>query len=174
MALKVEWALTLVTPGPMNRNIQEVMSNIISQTPPKFTSSSFTTNSCMLQFHQSFPWQAGSESYASVPKLIPVSRCFLCTEPHPASFPSISLWFLDVLHKKKILNKHLLNRHAWGTRMAQLVELLTLDFSSDHDLKVMRWSPSLGSKLSMESAWDSLPLPPPPLFPWLTCALSLK
>ena len=34
--------------------------------------------------------------------------------------------------------------------MAQLVK--TLDFSSGHDLTVVRWSPKLGSSLGMEAA----------------------
>ena len=38
------------------------------------------------------------------------------------------------------------------------VEHLTLDFGSGHDLGVMGLSPVLGSMLSMEPAWDSLPL----------------
>ena len=39
--------------------------------------------------------------------------------------------------------------HTW---VAQLVEQPTLDFSSGHDLRVARSSPTLGSTLSMESA----------------------
>ena len=40
----------------------------------------------------------------------------------------------------------------WGAWVAQLIKHLTLDFSSCHDLKVMRWSPALGSVLSREQA----------------------
>lgn len=46
------------------------------------------------------------------------------------------------------------------------VEGPTLDFSSSHDLKVVRLSPMMGSMLSVEPAWDSLspsqPLDPHP------------
>jgi len=45
--------------------------------------------------------------------------------------------------------------------MAQLVKHLTLDFNSDHDLRVLRSSPRAGFMLSRESA--SLPLPLSPL-----------
>ena len=47
-----------------------------------------------------------------------------------------------------------------------MVRCLTLDFSSVHDLTVVRLSPALGSVLSMEPAWasfsPSLSAPPPP------------
>ena len=39
-----------------------------------------------------------------------------------------------------------------GTWVAQLVEHLTLDFSSGHDFKVMKLSPKSHSTLSMEPA----------------------
>ena len=41
------------------------------------------------------------------------------------------------------------------------VKHLTLDFGSGHDLRVVGWSPESSSTLSMEPAWDSLPLPLP-------------
>ena len=47
-------------------------------------------------------------------------------------------------------------RHLDGS-----VQQLTLDFGSGHDSRVMRSSPTLGSMLSTEPAWDSLPLPLP-------------
>ena len=55
--------------------------------------------------------------------------------------------------------------------MAQLVKCPTPNFSSGHDLTVVRSSPALGSTLSMEAAYDSLSLsssltpahPSPPL-----------
>ena len=47
--------------------------------------------------------------------------------------------------------------------MAQLVKLPTLDFGSGHDLRVVELSPTLDSVLGIESAWDSLLLPFPPL-----------
>ena len=40
--------------------------------------------------------------------------------------------------------------------MAQSTEHLTLGFSSGHDLRVVRWSPTADSMLSRESAEDSL------------------
>ena len=40
----------------------------------------------------------------------------------------------------------------WGAWVAQLVKQLTLGFSSGHDLRVMRLSPTSGSMLGMESA----------------------
>ena len=49
-----------------------------------------------------------------------------------------------------------------GVWVAQSVKCPTLDFSSGHDLRVVGLSPASGSKLSGESAWDSLPLPPTP------------
>jgi len=49
----------------------------------------------------------------------------------------------------------------WGTWVAQLVKHPTLDFSSGHDLRVIRSNPALGSVLSVEPAWDSLSLPLP-------------
>ena len=42
--------------------------------------------------------------------------------------------------------------------MAQLVEHLTLDLGWGHDLTVVRSSPELGSVLSVELVYDSLPL----------------
>ena len=45
--------------------------------------------------------------------------------------------------------------------MAQLVECLTLDFSSGHVLKVLGLSLVLGSKLSAESVCPFLSAPPP-------------
>ena len=39
-----------------------------------------------------------------------------------------------------------------GIRVAQSVKNLTLDFSSGHDLRVVRWSPMSGSALGMEPA----------------------
>ena len=47
-----------------------------------------------------------------------------------------------------------------GSRwMAQLPKHPTRGFGSGHDFRVMRLSPTLGSTFSLESAWDSLPLP---------------
>ena len=45
-------------------------------------------------------------------------------------------------------------------RVAQLVKCPTLDFCSDHDLMVLRSSPTLGSELGKELFWDSPSAPP--------------
>ena len=63
------------------------------------------------------------------------------------------------------------NRGAW---VALSVKLLTLDFSSGHDLTVYEFEPRIGfCTLSAEPSWGSLSpsLSAPPLFP---CSLSLK
>ena len=41
--------------------------------------------------------------------------------------------------------------------MAQLIEHPTLDFSSGHNLMVMRSSPVSGSVVGMDPTWGSLP-----------------
>ena len=63
--------------------------------------------------------------------------------------------------------------HFGGTWVAQSVEHPTLDFSWGHDPRVIRLSPTSGSVLSVEPAWDSLCLPLllPPL---LVFSLSLS
>ena len=45
-----------------------------------------------------------------------------------------------------------LRTESWGIWAAQLVKCLTLDFSSGHDLRVVKSSPASGSVLSGESA----------------------
>ena len=52
-----------------------------------------------------------------------------------------------------------------GTWAAQPVQHPTLDFGSGRNLRVMRSSPMSDSALSVESTWDSRPLPLP--FPCL-------
>jgi len=42
--------------------------------------------------------------------------------------------------------------------VAQSFKHPTLGFGSGHDLEAVRSSPAWGSALSVESAWDSLPL----------------
>ena len=49
-----------------------------------------------------------------------------------------------------------------------MVERLTLDFGSGHDLRVLKSSPVLGSELNTEHAGDSPSAPP------LALALSLE
>ena len=53
--------------------------------------------------------------------------------------------------------------------VAQLVEHLTLDFGSGHDLTVCEFKPHVGSALTAQSLLGILSL-----CPSLTCALSLK
>ncbi|VFV38414.1 g-protein coupled receptor 26 [Lynx pardinus] len=58
-----------------------------------------------------------------------------------------------------------------GTRVAQSVEHLTLDFGSGHNPGVVGSSPVSGSVLSVEPAWDSLSLcPSPTLVPMIVTA----
>jgi len=59
-----------------------------------------------------------------------------------------------------------LEERDWGARLGGSVIMhLTLDFGSGHDLRIVGYSPKLGSVLSRESARESLPLhrplPPP-------------
>ena len=61
--------------------------------------------------------------------------------------------------------KSIVNMIFWGTWVAQLVKRLTHGFSSGHDLRVVRLSPVLGSTITGESAWDSLPLLLPRPYP---------
>lgn len=58
--------------------------------------------------------------------------------------------------------------------MTQSVRRPTLDLASGCDLSIMRRSSGSGSALSVEPAWDSLPLPPPALALTLNKDLSLK
>ena len=53
-------------------------------------------------------------------------------------------------HRRECIAKNLEGRGAW---VAQLVQCLALDFSSGHDPRVMRLSPTLGSVLT---AWNLL------------------
>lgn len=55
-----------------------------------------------------------------------------------------------------------------ATWVAHSVKLLALGFSSGHDLRIVRLSPSHG-----EFAWDALPLPLPLSLMLLTVSLSL-
>ena len=63
--------------------------------------------------------------------------------------------------------------YLWDAWVVQLVEHLTPEFSLGHGPRVMGSSPTLGSVLCMEPAWDSLSLCP---FPICTCTrtVSLK
>ena len=53
-------------------------------------------------------------------------------------------------NKKNILFKKY--NHLWGPWVAQLVKHLTLDFSSSHDLRVVRSRSALDSALGKEPA----------------------
>ena len=54
------------------------------------------------------------------------------------------------------LRKLLRTPYSGGAWIPQLVKHLTLDFSSGHDPRVVRWSPASGSMLGMRPTWDSL------------------
>lgn len=62
---------------------------------------------------------------------------------------------------------------SWGAWVAQSVKHPTRGFGSGGDLSITRSSPGSGSALSMESAWDSLPLALCPSHLCL-CALTLS
>ena len=50
-------------------------------------------------------------------------------------------------------------RQSWGTWVAQLVKIPTLDFSSDHDRTLHELEPHIGLHAdSTKPAWDSLSL----------------
>ena len=100
--------------------------------------------------------------------------CVFHSAPVPGS--AVSLWegslpgslymFSNLKKKKKKV------RGAWVT---ELVKSLTLAFSSGHDPSVVGSSPTSGSLLSVEPAWDSFspsPCSPPQLM--LSLSLSLK
>ena len=58
--------------------------------------------------------------------------------------------------------KNYLRNYSRGAWVAQWVKHPTLDFGSDHDLRVMRLSPLWGSALRGESAQDFLSPSAPP------------
>ena len=67
------------------------------------------------------------------------------------------------------------NTISWGAWVAQAVKHQTPDFSSGHDLTVVRLSLALGSTLGMEPTWDSLfPSPNAPSPTTLSLFLSKK
>ena len=57
-----------------------------------------------------------------------------------------TIWDLPDFPEVKLYSKNC------GSWVSQLVKCPTLDFSSGHDLTVVRSSPTLGSALSMEPA----------------------
>ena len=63
------------------------------------------------------------------------------------------------------------NTLEWGTWWHSQLKRLALDFSSDHDLRVLGLSPTVGSTLSRESLRILSPFAPPPTH---ACALSFK
>lgn len=65
---------------------------------------------------------------------------------------------------------------CWGAWAAQQVKCPTVEFSSGHDLLVVRSSPKSGSALNMEPSYDSPPLslPSPPHACTCVCACSLS
>ena len=50
-------------------------------------------------------------------------------------------WFVN--------QRHGIRRLVWGTSVAQLVKHLALNFSSGHDLRIVRSNPVSGSALGM-------------------------
>ena len=75
-----------------------------------------------------------------------------------------------------MINKEAFRRYGVrDTWVAHSVKCLTLDFDSDDDLTIVRWSPASGSTLGVEPAWDS-PSPSPSSPPLFACkhSLSLK
>ena len=63
------------------------------------------------------------------------------------------------------------NTLEWGTWWHSQLKRLALDFGSDHDLRVLGLSPTVGSTLSRESLRILSPFAPPPTH---ACALSFK
>ena len=57
-----------------------------------------------------------------------------------------------VLHLQPLLKELLQSFRTQGHLVAQSVKHLTLDFSSGHDLRVLRLSSTLGSELGVEPA----------------------
>ena len=57
-----------------------------------------------------------------------------------------------------LIPSHLKNKTRLRHLVAQSVKCPILDFSSGHDLRVVRWSPMSGFTLGLDSAWDSLSL----------------
>ena len=84
----------------------------------------------------------------------------------------------EIICNMQVKKVFLQSREWLGRLGGSLVKCLTLVFSSGHDLTVWRSSPTLGSGLSVELAWDSHPLASLSLslpLPWaLSLSLSLK
>ena len=67
------------------------------------------------------------------------------------------VWGTHLWGKKKRLKSLLKTSISWGAWVAQLVEHLTLDLGSGHDLTVREIKPHVGLCTdSMEAAWDSV------------------
>ena len=67
------------------------------------------------------------------------------------TFLSISITFYQKLRPQHVI-KIAIKTHKRGTWVAQSVEHLTLDFSSGHDPRVVRLSPTLALALSVDPA----------------------
>ena len=74
---------------------------------------------------------------------------FLSSRPHACLRSLVLDLSISYPNKKKGV------KGAW---VAQLVDCPTLDFCSSCDLRITRSRPMSGSVLSVEPAWDSLPL----------------
>ena len=84
---------------------------------------------------------------------------YIDTCPRSPFIEHAGSWPLYVTHEMS----YKLQTSEGGGRVggAQSVERLTLDFSSGRDPRVVGSSPTSGSALSVEPAWDSLSLPLP-------------
>ena len=87
---------------------------------------------------------------------------------------ALGLWS-ESLGSSSPLSSHygMSNKIFRGTWVVLWVKLPTLNFGSGHDLRVVGSSPTSGSGLSGESAWDSLSPSPSALPPAHALSLSL-
>ena len=69
-----------------------------------------------------------------------------------SSSPRIHPFFLFLWPSPSLEQNCLIKYNAAGNWMVQLVRCPSLDFSSGHNLKIVRSSQALGSALGMESA----------------------
>ena len=77
------------------------------------------------------------------------------------TFETLSVGALCFLLLLKDVNSFLVMKMvSQGARVAQVVERLTLDFDSGYDPRVVGSSPTSGSTLSVDPAWDPPSLPP--------------
>ena len=114
-------------------------------------------------------------SYLTTSTIFPISQVFFTLSIPPRPFQSRSQKpdgeddSCSNITQKFRVHSSIINANKnwshWGHLVVQSVKHQTLDFSSGHDIRVLRWSPMKSSTLSMESAGESLPVPPPFLLP---------